>query len=97
MLLYLVSCRNGDEPIDSSEYAKRLSLKNLAAGETRSVDWTSGTSVDDKENFVLYVGYILYEDGSEWGTEKINHEAVVTRGFCIPLTYKEVEKASWKE
>ena len=97
MLLYLVCCENDDEPIDSYKYTERLSLKNLAAGETRSVDWTSGTTTYGKKTFVLYVGYILYEDGSEWGTEKINHEAVVTRGMCIPLTYKEVEKASWKE
>ena len=94
---YLVCCNDDDKPIDSWKYVKKHTIKGLRSGETRDIDWTSGTTTYGKKEFVLYVGYILYEDGSEWGTKEMNHSAVVSRNITLPLEYQEVEKASWKK
>ena len=94
LTLYLVCCENNATPMESSEYAKHYSIENLGAGKKQEIDWTSGTTTYGDKEFFVYVGYILYEDGSEWGTENINHSAVVTRGITLPNTFQEIEEAS---
>ena len=95
--LYLICCKGADKPIDSNENAKTITLENIDCGKTITFDRTSGTTTYGKKDFMIYVSYILYKDGSEWGKEEIDHSAIVTKNISIPLTFKEVEKASWKQ
>lgn len=95
--LYLVHCYGDDTPLESWEYADRLTIKDLPNGGSKSTEWLLGTTTYGKKTFVGYVGYVLYADGTEWGISKIDHQKVVTRDESISVTFREVEKFSWKK
>lgn len=94
--LYLVKYYDGDTPIDSWKYTDRLNIENLRLSLSTETEWLLGTTTYGKKVFKAYIGYVLYEDGTELGKEKIDHKAVVTRAAEIDVIFKEVEKFSWE-
>ena len=80
LMLYFVKCYDDDSAIESWEYCDRLKFENIATGETKDSRWVLGTTDEGAREYLLYVAYVLYDDGSSWGEEKINHESVVTVG-----------------
>ena len=95
--LYMVHCYDGASPIDSWKYADRLNVENISVGTSKRTEWLLGTTTYGKKDFKAYIGYVLYEDGTEWGKETIDHKAVVTKNATIEVIFEEVEKFSWKE
>lgn len=80
LILYFVHCYDNDTALESRKYADKLKLENIPAGETPRGRWILGTTTLGAREYKVYVGYVLYADGSQWGNEDIDHTAVVTRG-----------------
>ena len=81
MKLYLVKCYDDDTVLESWQYADRPSISDIELGETCRSRWVLGTTTEGAREYRVFVAWILFEDGTEWGTEEIVHKAVVTRGF----------------
>jgi hypothetical protein len=58
---------------------------------------TLGTTTNGEKEFICYIGYILYEDGTTWGTPTIDHKTVITRNERITVSFKEVEEFAWRD
>lgn len=80
LMLYFVKCYDNNSAIESWEYCDRLTFQDISVGETKDSRWVLGTTDVGAREYLLYVAYVLYDDGSSWGEEKINHESVVTVG-----------------
>lgn len=80
LILYFVKCYDDNTVLESWEYCDRLKFEDIAVNETKHSRWVLGTTTLGAREYRVYVGYVLFEDGTEWGTEKIDHAAVVTRG-----------------
>lgn len=97
LTLYLICCHDGATPSDSWKYADRLIVKDIKKNKTKDTAWTLGTTTDGEKEFICYIGYILYEDGTTWGTPTIDHKAVITRNERITVSFKEVEEFAWRD
>lgn len=81
MKLYLVKCYDDDTVLESWQYADRPSISDIEAGETSRSRWVLGTTTEGAREYKVFIAWVLFEDGTEWGSEDIVHEAVVTCGL----------------
>lgn len=95
--IYIVTCDYQKTPLESDSYAKTISIENLKSGKTQNGEYIAGTTTYGEKEFIAYVGYIKYEDGSEWGKETLDHKCIVTRNARIDLSFKEVEEFDYKK
>lgn len=91
-IAYFVKCYDQATPLDSWEYSNRITLEEIAAGDTGFIRTLLGTTTQGARGYRIDVAYILYADGTEWGTPEINHKAIVTRGAEGETTYTEVDE-----
>lgn len=84
MRLYLVKCRDGKAPLESSLYAEKLLIENFNNEKPDIYRWVLGNS-SGQIVFKAYLAYIEYEDGTTWGLEKVDHKTVVTRNFELDV------------
>ena len=96
MKVYLITCYNGATPLESWKYPDYMSFENIGAWQSRTKNGTGGTTTYSQKEFIAYVAYIRYKDGTEWGEEELNHEKIVTRDARISLSFQEVEKFAYK-
>ena len=81
--LYVVECYDNQSPIESGAYTERLKAVNIDTDKLNRYQWSF--SAKNPTNFVAYLAYIKYEDGTTWGNEEINHKAVITKNFEIDV------------
>ncbi len=81
MILYHVKCYDNDTEMESWKYTDRLTISDIEAGETDRSRWVLGTTDEGATKYSVYIAYVLYEDGTQWGSEEIVHKAVVTRNL----------------
>ena len=83
--LYLVKCRNGNDPLESNLYAERLLIKDFNNEERSTYRWILGNASGEEIEFKVYLAYVEYEDGTTWGLEKADHKTVVTRNVLMDV------------
>ena len=89
LILYHVKCYGNDTALQSSSHTDKLVITDIAAGETKRSRWILGTAPAGATKYNVYVAYILYEDGTQWGAEEIIHEAVVTRNLQADVSVND--------
>ena len=87
LTLYFVKCYNTEGPLKNWEYSDRLKFEDISAGETKHGRWVLGTTNVGALEYRVYVAYVLYSDGTEWGKETVEHNAVVTRAEEVDVCY----------
>ena len=81
LILYHVKCYGNDTALQSSANTDKLVITDIDVGETKRSRWILGTTTTGATKYNVYIAYILYEDGTQWGSEEITHKAVVTRNL----------------
>ena len=81
LILYHVKCYGTDTAIQSSSHTDKLVITDIDTGETKRSRWVLGTTTAGATKYNVYIAYVLYEDGTAWGSEEITHKAVVTRNL----------------
>ncbi len=89
LTLYLVKCYNYEGPLQNWQYCDRLKFENIPAGDTQHSRWVLGTTTTGAYEYRVYVAYVLFTDGTEWGTEEVDHASVVTRAEEVDVCYYE--------
>lgn len=87
LILYFVKCYNTEGPLKNWQYSDRLKFEDISAGDTKHARWVLGTTTVGALEYKVYVAYILYSDGTKWGKETVEHNAVVTRSEEVDVCY----------
>ena len=62
-------------------------MEDISAGDTKHGRWVLGTTTVGALEYRVYVAYVLYSDGTEWGKETVEHNAVVMRSEEVDVCY----------
>lgn len=87
LILYFVKCYNTEGPLKNREYCDRLKFEDISAGDTKHSRWVLGTTTVGALEYRVYVAYVLYSDGTEWGKETVDHNEVVTKAEEVDVCY----------
>ena len=85
LILYHVKCYGTDTAMQSSSHTDKLVITDIDTGETKRSRWVLGTTTAGATKYNVYIAYVLYEDGTAWGSEEITHKAVVTRNLQVDV------------
>jgi len=90
-ILYLVKCYDDDTPIESWQYCDRLLFEDIDVNASSKERWLLGTTTQGAREYKVYVAYVLFEDGTSWGNETINHEEVIKRNVQVDVNFTSIE------